>query len=552
MSDVRQTELGFTENIPIERVHGALLGAAVGDALGWPQEQNSGRMGSFPEPSETLTFQPWRRKGGYRFEAYEEHIKAGEYSDDTQLLIATARSILRGKNWAHTLSRHELPLWLLYERGGGGATKRAARAWLSGRTPWTQPKKQLQSYFNAGGNGVAMRILPHVLKPGQARAQMMRDVMRNGILTHGHPRALLGAIVYAHAAWWITHTSTPLPFGGAIHDLLDQRTEWEVLPRNTESSTSGWLEAADQAFSKDYEIEWKQTVQEICDGLRMIHKVIHEEGALLNDRAVLERIGCFGKTNGSGVVATLAVLYLFSVYAPDPVTGLRAIAFAKSADTDTLASMLGGLFGLTHGLDWIPTTLQHVQDYDLIRDIADHLTRSSFSGEGEYIPRWSDQDAQQAIETLQTSQEGDDLPLGILGNTEVISHRSLQPLTRTVLHADEWYLRTDTGQTIYITQPQRTPSVESSNQREAGATGEDREPLNRVQAYHGLSEEAVQSVLHILRVALQSPIESTDALQAATGDQWNNLTNADHQAIIARMERFIQVMRESGSVKTCM
>jgi ADP-ribosylglycohydrolase len=545
MSDVQQTELGFTENIPIERVHGALLGAAVGDALGWPQEQNSGRMGSFPEPSETLTFQPWRRKGGYRYAAYEEHIKAGEYSDDTQLLIATARSILHGKHWGTVLSKHELPLWLLYERGGGGATKRAARAWLSGGKPWAQPKKQLQSYFNAGGNGVAMRILPHVLKPGQARAQMMRDVMRNGILTHGHPRALLGAIVYAHAAWWITHTSTPLPFGGAIQDLLDQRTEWEVLPRNTEGSTTGWLDAADHAFPNGYEVEWKRTVQEICDGLTMIHKAIHEQGALLNDRAILERLGCFGKTNGSGVVATLAVLYLFSVHASDPVTGLRTIAFAKSADTDTLASMLGGLFGLVYGLEWIPTPLQHVQDHDLIRDIADRLTRSSFSGEGESIPRWSDQDTQQVIETLQASQAGARLPLGILGNAEVISHRRLEPITRTVLRADEWYLRTDTGQTIYMTQPQRAPSSAPSKKQEAGATPEEQETPDTAQTDQGLSEETVQAALGMLKVALQSPTESPEALHTLITDQWDNLADADQEAIVARLERFIQVVREA-------
>lgn len=464
MSDVQQLEVRFTENIeniPFEKIYGAFLGAAVGDALGWPQEQNSGRIGSSPEPSETLAFQAWQRKRGYRFEAYEEHIKAGEYSDDTQLLIATARSILRSKDWAYTLSVHEIPLWLLYERGGGGATKRAARTWLSGIGPWTQPKKQLQSYFDAGGNGVAMRVLPHVLKPGQTWEELMRDVMRNGILTHGHPRALLGAIVYAYVAWWIIHTSPPLPLGGAIQELLDNRTQWAVLRSNMQSSTSDWLEVANQSFPHGYEVEWKRTVQEICDGLTMIHKAIHEQGALLNDQAILDSIGCFGKTRGSGVVAALAVFYLFSVYVSDPVTGLRTIAFARYADTDTLASMLAGLFGLVYGSAWIPPTLRHVQDHHLIADIADRMARLRSQREAESIPHWSEQHTKQVLETLQAHQDTT-LSIGILGHAKVISHRTLKPLTRSILGADEWCLHTDAGQTLYITQARQASSSDSS------------------------------------------------------------------------------------------
>ncbi len=475
-----------------------------------------------------LAFHAWQRKGGYRFEAYEEHIKAGEYSDDTQLLIATARSILRGKNWAFTLSAHELPLWLLCERGGGGATKRAARTWLSGGRPWKQPNKQLQSYFNAGGNGVAMRVLPHVLKPGQTWEELMRDVMRNGILTHGHPRALLGAIVYAYAAWSIIHTSLPLPLGGVIQELLDNRTQWEILPSNMESSTSDWLDAANQAFPHGYEVEWKCTVQEVCDGLTMIHKAIHEQGALLYDQPILDHLGCFGRTRGSGIVAALAVCYLFSVYVSDPVTGLRTIAFARSADTDTLASMLAGLFGLVHGSTWIPTTLQHVQDHTLIADIADRLTRLRSQGEAESIPRWSEQHTRQVLETLQAHQNTA-LSIGILGHARVISHRTLKPLTRNVLRADEWCLHTDAGQTIYVSQTRQASS--SKNTQDTRINQE-------------IDGESVEIALQILRKILHSSAESRESLYTIIADQWSNLTDANPQFIVSRLEQFLHVVHE--------
>lgn len=543
MRDVQQTDIRFTASIPVERVHGALLGAAIGDALGWPQESNSGRQGHASEPSDVLTFQAWRRKGGSRFEAYAQDIQAGEYSDDTQLLIATARSILRGSHWVMALSKQEIPLWLLYERGGGGATKRAARAWLSGGTPWKQPEKQQKSYFGAGGNGVAMRVLPHVLRYGQTREQLLRDVMRNGILTHGHPRALLGAMVYARAGWWITHTATPLPREGVLQELLDHRTEWEMLPGNTESSTAEWLDAANHAFSHNYEAEWQKTVQEICQGLLLIQRAIREQGALLNDQAILERLGCFGKMSGSGVVAALAVLYLFSVYVTDPLTGLRTIAFAKSADTDTLASMLGGLFGLTYGLEWLPMSLQHVQDRDLIGDIAHRLARPIPKGEGETITRWSEQDAQQVITGLQ-AQQNTPIALGTLGNATVQAHRTLTPLTRNLSEADEWCLRTDAGQTVYITNVQRAPAPTPAKTHAASASSKKQAIPVSPRPDHGLSAETVETTLQVLRKVLNAAPDDPGVLQNIVTGQWNNLTDTDCQMVISRLEQFLQVVHD--------
>lgn len=80
-----------------QRAKGALLGAAVGDALGWPQEDRSQRIDqnrSCPSAKASRSFVSWRRRSGGRFYAHEEVIKAGEYSDDTQLILATARSLL--------------------------------------------------------------------------------------------------------------------------------------------------------------------------------------------------------------------------------------------------------------------------------------------------------------------------------------------------------------------------------------------------------------------------------------------------------------------------
>ena len=99
MSTSKQPEF-LHSVLPIEKVHGALLGAAVGDAWGWPQEYNAKRVKESEVISESLAFQSWRRRCGGRFYLHEEQISAGEYSDDTQLLLATARSLRYGEQWA--------------------------------------------------------------------------------------------------------------------------------------------------------------------------------------------------------------------------------------------------------------------------------------------------------------------------------------------------------------------------------------------------------------------------------------------------------------------
>ena len=105
----------------VDKVVGLLLGAAAGDALGWPQEDRSqivgGRAAREVEPRPE--FRAWERNAGTRFARYVEPIGAGEYSDDTQIMLAVARSCLRGANWSEWLRGVELPLWPVYQRGGG-------------------------------------------------------------------------------------------------------------------------------------------------------------------------------------------------------------------------------------------------------------------------------------------------------------------------------------------------------------------------------------------------------------------------------------------------
>jgi ADP-ribosylglycohydrolase len=268
------------------RVEGAFTALAAGDALGWPQEFLSRKQRVQPTPA----FRDWQRRSGGRFQPHTEIIRAGEYSDDTQLTLAVARSRLTaGTSWWAHFTRNELPLWMLYERGGGGATKRAALSWLRGVAPWKQSEgPAVARYFEAGGNGVAMRVIPHAIFHAEAQdpTALLRDVVVDGTATHGHPRALVGAAAYAYAAWWLLRAQHTVGFGELLTVLLDSSSTWGAVPS---SAKTEWFDAANSSL-RDYEKLWAAVVDETRQLLLLAQRGL-EEGALADDEEVLNRMG---------------------------------------------------------------------------------------------------------------------------------------------------------------------------------------------------------------------------------------------------------------------
>jgi len=122
----------------LDRFEGALLCSTIGDALGWPTEflkPVSGHKPPFHLP--VKDFVSWKKLVGGKWWGYEERIEQGEYSDDTQLTLAVARSIAEtGQFEPERFAYEELPLWLQYERGGGRSVKTAARRLVGKNADW--------------------------------------------------------------------------------------------------------------------------------------------------------------------------------------------------------------------------------------------------------------------------------------------------------------------------------------------------------------------------------------------------------------------------------
>jgi ADP-ribosylglycohydrolase len=364
-----------------EKCAGAFVASAIGDALGWANELRSGNTNKNIKP--VSNFIEWQRRSGGRFWSHTENILAGEYSDDTQMNLAVARSILSGKPWVTHLSTVELPFWLEYERGGGGALKRAAKLWQKNTAPWKAKPIDVEQYFAAGGNGAAMRVLPHVIARGREDFDALsKQITQDAILTHGHPRAIVGALCYAYALMYMLNKSDTLSFGELANTVIDAKNEWGNFPNSVDND---WLNATQNV---NYPNLWESTVNETTSRLKQVVHAL-EIGALDSENETLTALGCFdNRINGAGDIAAIASIYFASKYANNPILGVKSAANAIGSDTDTIASMVGGLLGALLGLSWIPAEWKLVQDYDcLVRMSRFLVSENGVSYAKEYVAK---------------------------------------------------------------------------------------------------------------------------------------------------------------------
>ena len=349
-----------------DKCKGAMLATAIGDALGWPNEQRSRNINKSLEARDN--FVEWTRRNNKPCH-HDEKILPGEYSDDTQLTLSIARSIITG-NWEKFFKEKEFPFWMNYERGGGGALLKAARSYKKGVLPWKSG--YARDYFNAGGNGAVMRILPHIIShTGKlSNIDLMNDIVRDAIITHGHPRAILGATCYAFALEYLLRKETVLEYGELVSAVIDGREIWGMSITNY--YIEEWIDSAKEYSGYNYIDEWNQVLCTMIDKLKFIQTSL-KRGLLLKDTDILTHIGCFSKENGAGDIAILAAIYFASRYANNPILGIKIPAFAIGIDTDTIASITGGLLGMLSGTKWIPEQWKMVQDYECLSRITDIL-----------------------------------------------------------------------------------------------------------------------------------------------------------------------------------
>lgn len=367
------------------KYQGSIKLAAIGDALGWMtefQKSTDGVRSTFGVDIISEFFD-WEKNVGGRFHGYRDFIKAGSYSDDTQLLLCVARSIGRGGNVDQEyFSNVELPNWLYYARGAGRTIKNAATKIQRQSARWNnnfftfKAGKDTVDYRDCGANGAAMRVLPIALANFGNPEKIKEEIFANSIITHGHPRAILGAMLMGYAIETILrydpksfdYVSFLTILGKDIHQIFS-------IPFIEKPEYRSWENEWNKGKSKPFRILFEESINEVQNQLRDVYRCIKTNQTDFN---TLDILGCFEKsTKGSGTATVIAGIYLTCKYSKDPIKGIEQAVNSIGADTDSIAAFCGGLLGALHGQSIIPSRWKKVQDYDYLDRIATSLLEIS-------------------------------------------------------------------------------------------------------------------------------------------------------------------------------
>ncbi|MBI2482888.1 ADP-ribosylglycohydrolase family protein [Candidatus Uhrbacteria bacterium] len=309
-----------------DQYRGCLLGLAVGDALGMSVEgmtreeilaatEGKGVKG-FLAP---ITTAPWAES--------IRMLRPGQWTDDTQLTRAIARSLIqkRGFDLVNIVVEHVVE-FRQHRRGWGDSTRIGIQELVEWKRKPGDPV--LDPKALGTGNGVAMKVAPLALLYNPATCadwfeRLAESVYQLASLTHRDPCAAAGAL---HVAMWIASAIRP--------PELDEFTYASM--GEPFSATSPFV---DQRLFPKCPSHRKQ-LRETLDGLPLItpDRVSELPDLLGNSSFVLE-----------SVPFVLAMALSVHHFTPALLATVNA-----GGDTDSNAAMLGALHGAMHGISEIP------------------------------------------------------------------------------------------------------------------------------------------------------------------------------------------------------
>jgi ADP-ribosylglycohydrolase len=175
----------------LDRFRGAMLGVAIGDALGRPGEGRSFEQTVHRFGGPLRAYKPWRGwKSG----------PVGTVTDDTQMTMCIATSIVQRGQFVPDDVAGRFSDWLDYGRGRGRTCVEACERLRRG-IPWTE------AGVESAGNGAAMRTSPIGLLHLGDLARLRRDATLACVITHTHPTAVASAIAQSAAvAYCLSHS----------------------------------------------------------------------------------------------------------------------------------------------------------------------------------------------------------------------------------------------------------------------------------------------------------------------------------------------------------
>lgn len=303
----------------VDRYRGALIGLAIGDAMGRPV--------AGAEPSEIN-----RRFGtvkGYITKPIPRWgLPAGQIGDETQLALVTAAAVAATGRLDPAELSHRLMAWLPVARSPEADTRQAVRHLRNGQ-PW------LHSGIDSPGSTPAVRsVVVGLLHPADLDALRQAAALAT-VPTHADPTAVAGAVAMAAAVAHLVR----LDVGG-------------FGPGDMVKTITQALDAVNDPAVR-------------ADSARVIDRV----------HLGLERAGLDAAPRpelGGSILDTLpAALWSFAVHAEDPIQAIQA-AVNRGGPSDTVAALTGALVGAYHGAEALPPAwVDHLEYLDGLAGHAD-------------------------------------------------------------------------------------------------------------------------------------------------------------------------------------
>lgn len=298
-----------------DRFRGALVGTALGDALGAPFE---GRP----------------KVDGGDVRAWQDAAEPLRWTDDTAMTIGVAESLTArggfdGADMAARFVAHfDAEPW----RGYGSGPPQVFAEIRAG-APWDEPATRLHQGRGSFGNGAAMRAAPF------------------GLLAYRDPAE---AARMASAAAGITHT----------HDLARQGAAMQAF-------ATAWLASADPG-------QVDTAAGQLVDGLRSVapDPALQQRLDALASLPSQAPVATVVEVLGNGIAALDAVPTAVHAALRNRHSFRDTVGYAVSlgGDTDTIAAMAGALTGALHGCSAVPPAWLHrLEARERLVDLADDL-----------------------------------------------------------------------------------------------------------------------------------------------------------------------------------
>ena len=306
---------------------GALLGTAVGDALGMPFEGMS---------SEAIT-----RVRGEVMEMIPARLGAGTYTDDTEMMIALAESLVECREFSGSDLAKRFLNYFDPRRGYGWGTIQVMKLLRAG-VPWDQTGEMV---FSGGsfGNGAAMRIAPVGVLFFDQPDKLNRVAQDSSRITHTHPLGIMGGVIQAR---------------GVAQAFSHDPTSGSLDPESFLAEVEGFFPAGEGE-----ELE--------CFRLSQVRKLLRKN---LSPGEIYRELG----SDATAPNSVPAALYSFLSRSEDFA---EAVSFAIriGGDTDTVGAMTGAMSGAYLGCSGIPRQwLEGLEGGERGRDLISRLGERLF------------------------------------------------------------------------------------------------------------------------------------------------------------------------------